>query len=80
MVLINMGLLLWRQSLSFGSIHQVLAPDKDTVLVDALQTKSHLNRGPNIVAFDGGTGLANLLSGLKRYSSYCSRICWCRSW
>ena len=75
-----MGLLLWRRSLSFGSNHQGLAPDKDTVLVDALQAKSHLNRGPNIVAFDGCTGLPTLLSGLKRYCSHCSRICCCRSW
>ena len=41
--------MLWGQSRSFGSIQQALAPDKDTVLVDALRTQSRLNRGPNIV-------------------------------
>ena len=63
-VLIGSGLLLWGQSRSFGSIQQALASDKDTVLVDALRAKSRLNRGPNIVAIGGGTGLSTLLSGL----------------
>ena len=68
-VVIGAALVLWGQSRSFGSIQQALAPDKDTVLVDALRAKSKLNRGPNIVAIGGGTGLSTLLSGLKRYSS-----------
>ena len=68
-LIIGMGLVLWGQSRSFGSIQQALAPDKDTVLVDALRAKSRLNRGPNIVAIGGGTGLSTLLSGLKRYGS-----------
>ncbi len=68
------GLLLWGQSRSFGSIQEALAPDKDTVLVDALRAKSKLNRGPNIVAIGGGTGLSTLLKGLKRYSSNITAI------
>ena len=62
-LLIGMGLVLWGQSRSFGAIQQALVPDKDTVLIDALQAKSRLNRGPNIVAIGGGTGLSTLLSG-----------------
>ena len=73
-VIIGGGLVLWGQSRSFGSIQQALAPDKDTVLVDALRAKSRLNRGPNIVAIGGGTGLSTLLSGLKRYSSHITAI------
>ncbi len=73
-LLIGAALLLWGQSRSFGSIQEALAPDKDTVLVDALRAKSKLNRGPNIVAIGGGTGLATLLSGLKRYSSRITAI------
>ena len=45
-LLLGVGLLLWGQSQSFGSIQQALAPEKDTVLVDALRAKSRLNRGP----------------------------------
>ena len=73
-LLIGMGLVLWGQSRSFGAIQQALAPDKDTVLIDALRAKSRLNRGPNIVAIGGGTGLSTLLSGLKRYSSHITAI------
>ena len=73
-IVIGAALVLWGQSRSFGSIQQALAPDKDTVLVDALRAKSKLNRGPNIVAIGGGTGLSTLLSGLKRYSSNITAI------
>ncbi|MED5383543.1 MAG: gluconeogenesis factor YvcK family protein [Cyanobacteriota bacterium] len=73
-VLLGIGLLLWGQSRSFGSIQRALVPDKDTILVDALRAKSRLNRGPNIVAIGGGTGLSTLLSGLKRYSSHITAI------
>ncbi len=73
-LIIGASLLLWGQSRSFGSIQQALAPAKDTVLVDALRAKSKLNRGPNIVAIGGGTGLSSLLSGLKSYSSRITAI------
>ncbi|WP_392349859.1 uridine diphosphate-N-acetylglucosamine-binding protein YvcK [Parasynechococcus sp.] len=73
-LIIGIGLVLWGQSRSFGAIQQALVPDKDTVLIDALQAKSRLNRGPNIVAIGGGTGLSTLLSGLKRYSSHITAI------
>ena len=74
LLLVGVALVLWGQSRSFGSIQQALAPDKDTVLIDALQAQSRLNRGPNIVAVGGGTGLSTLLSGLKRYSSHITAV------
>ena len=74
LLVVGVALVLWGQSRSFGSIQQALAPDKDTVLIDALQAQSRLNRGPNIVAIGGGTGLSTLLSGLKRYSSHITAV------
>ena len=74
LLLLGVALLLWGQSRSFGSIQQALAPEKDTLLVDALLAQRRLNRGPNIVAIGGGTGLATLLSGLKRYSGNITAI------
>ena len=74
LLLVGVALVLWGQSRSFGSIQQALAPDKETVLIDALQAQSRLNRGPNIVAIGGGTGLSTLLSGLKRYSSHITAV------
>ncbi len=68
------ALVIWGQSRSFGSIQQALTPEKDTVLVDALMAQRRLNRGPNIVAIGGGTGLSTVLSGLKRYSSNITAI------
>ena len=46
------------QNRSINSIQKALVPEKDTFLVDALRVKSKLNRGPNIVAIGGGTGLS----------------------
>jgi len=72
--LIGMSLLIWGQGRSFESIKQALGSKKDTFLVDALRAKQKLNRGPNIVAIGGGTGLSSLLKGLKRYSSRITAI------
>ena len=49
------------QNRSINSIQKALVPEKNTFLVDALRVKSKLNRGPNIVAIGGGTGLSTLL-------------------
>ena len=73
-LLVGAGLIWLGQSRSFGSIQQALAPEKDTLLVDALLAQRRLNRGPSIVAIGGGTGLSTLLSGLKRYSSNITAI------
>jgi len=62
------------QNRSINSIKKALAPEKNTFLVDALRVKSKLNRGPNIVAIGGGTGLSTLLKGLKYYSSKITAI------
>ena len=66
---IGIALLIWGQNRSFKSIQKAVAPDKDDILINALRAKSKLNRGPNIVAIGGGTGLSTLLKGLKRYSN-----------
>jgi len=62
------------QNRSINSIQKALVPEKNTFLVDALRVKSKLNRGPNIVAIGGGTGLSTLLQGLKNYSSNITAI------
>ncbi|MEB3331292.1 MAG: gluconeogenesis factor YvcK family protein [Synechococcaceae cyanobacterium] len=73
-LLIGGGLVWLGQSRSFGSIQQALAPEKDTLLVDALLAQRRLKSGPSIVAIGGGTGLSTLLSGQKRYSSNLTAI------
>ncbi len=71
---VGIALLIWGQRRSFKSIQNAVAPEKDDVLIDVLRAKSKLNRGPNIVAIGGGTGLSTLLQGLKRYSSRITAI------
>ena len=71
---VGISLLIWGQGRSFESIKQAVGSKKDTFLVDALRAKQKLNRGPNIVAIGGGTGLSSLLKGLKRYSSRITAI------
>jgi len=59
----------WDQSRSFDSIPgRQLAPEKGTVLVDALLAQLRLNRPRPLWSRSvAGTGLATRLSGLKRY-------------
>lgn len=73
-VLSGLALILLGQSRTFGSIKRALASEQDRPLVDALLAQRRLKQGPSIVAIGGGTGLATLLSGLKRYSSSITAI------
>ncbi|MBD2178521.1 YvcK family protein [Pseudanabaena sp. FACHB-1998] len=71
---IGLGLLWFGQKRALGSITQVLMPDQDKELVDLLVSHRKLNRGPKIVTVGGGTGLSNLLRGLKQYSANITAI------
>jgi uncharacterized cofD-like protein len=73
-VLAGVLLVFWGQRQTFGSITQVLMPEGDEELVDMLLNHRRLGRGPKIVAIGGGTGLSNLLRGLKEYSSNITAI------
>ena len=67
--------LLWiGQKRALGSITQVLLPNQDKELLDLLVSHRKLNRGPKIVTIGGGTGLSNLLRGLKQYSANITAI------
>lgn len=64
----------WGQSRTLNSITEVLMPEGDEDLIDVLLTHRRLNRGPRIVVVGGGTGLSNLLRGLKSYSANITAI------
>jgi uncharacterized cofD-like protein len=74
-IAIAVGLLLvwWGQTRTLGSITEVLMPG-DEELVDVLLNHRRLLRGPRIVVVGGGTGLSNLLRGLKEYSANITAI------
>ncbi|MFM9265858.1 gluconeogenesis factor YvcK family protein [Tychonema sp. BBK16] len=67
-------LILWGQTRSLNSITQVLMPEGNEELVDRLINHRRLHRGPKIVALGGGTGLSNLLRGLKDDSAKITAI------
>ena len=67
-------LILWGQTRSLNSITQVLMPEGNEELVDRLLNHRRLHRGPKIVAIGGGTGLSNLLRGLKDDSAKITAI------
>jgi len=76
-LLLGLGFLFlfWGQSRTVGAITEVIAPNpQDGDLVDVLLTHRRLHRGPRIVAIGGGTGLSNLLRGLKHYSANITAI------
>lgn len=71
---IGLGLLWLGQKRALGSITQVLMPDQDKELLELLVSHRKLNRGPKIVTVGGGTGMSNLLRGLKQYSANITAI------
>jgi len=73
-ILLGLALILWGQSRTVGVITDVLIPGQEEELLDALLTQRRLSRGPKIVVVGGGTGLSNLLRGLKHYSSNITAI------
>jgi uncharacterized cofD-like protein len=56
------------------NLTQPLRPDEVRPLADVLYQKRQLARGPRIVAIGGGTGLSNLLRGLKEHTSNLTAI------
>ena len=73
-ILLGLGLIFWGQSRTVGAITDVLIPGNEEDLLDALMTQRRLSRGPKIVVLGGGTGLSNLLRGMKQYSSNITAI------
>ncbi len=71
---IGLGLLWLGQKRALGSITQVLIPDQNKELLELLVSHRKLNRGPKIVTVGGGTGMSNLLRGLKQYSANITAI------
>lgn len=67
-ILFGILFILWGQTRTLGAITEVLLPGNETELVDVLMQERRLARGPKVVVLGGGTGLSNLLRGLKQYS------------
>lgn len=67
-VLVGLLIILWGQTRTLGAITDVLMPGSETELIDVLTQQRRLARGPKIVVVGGGTGLSNLLRGLKQFS------------
>ncbi|MEO8511653.1 MAG: gluconeogenesis factor YvcK family protein [Chloroflexota bacterium] len=55
----------------WGLMRSIVSPfvTRGDSVMEVLYTKRYLARGPRIVAIGGGTGLSNLLRGLKAYSA-----------
>jgi uncharacterized cofD-like protein len=49
-------------------------PNERESIPDVLYRKRHLDRGPRVVVVGGGTGLSNLLKGLKNYTNNITAI------
>lgn len=57
------------------SIAAVIAPDKESEqLADLVYSRRYLEKGPQIVAVGGGTGLSTMLRGLKEYTNRLTAI------
>lgn len=57
-----------------ASILGAYLPDDRESIPDVLYRKRHLERGPKVVVIGGGTGLSNLLRGLKGFTNNITAI------
>lgn len=73
-VLLGLLVILWGQTRTLGVITDLLMPGQEEELLDVLLNQRRLSRGPKLVVVGGGTGLSNLLRGLKQYSSNITAI------
>ena len=62
----------WRLNRSLATA--LVSPGDESNIVELVYQRRSLSRGPNIVAIGGGSGLANLLRGLKQYTSNLTAI------
>ncbi len=74
-LLITVGVLLVFYGVlkTFRSILRLVIP-QNRAIVDIIYRKRQLERGANVVAIGGGTGLSSLLSGLKNFTSNITAI------
>lgn len=56
------------------SMLEVVAPTKQGQIIETIYSQRLLDKGPRIVAIGGGTGLSNLLLGIKEYTRNLSAI------
>lgn len=54
-------------------VHAYTGQDRESI-PDVLYRKRHLDKGPKVAVIGGGTGLSNLLKGLKRYTNNITAI------
>ena len=55
---------------AYFKVFTALSPEGgDSDILESLYRKNKLDRGPEVVAIGGGTGLSTLLRGLKRYTN-----------
>jgi uncharacterized cofD-like protein len=66
------GFALWKLNQSLLSAF--LRPERNESIVDIIYNHRYLRRGPKIVAIGGGTGLSQLLRGLKEYTGNITAI------
>ncbi|MFW5788201.1 MAG: gluconeogenesis factor YvcK family protein, partial [Halanaerobiales bacterium] len=69
---IGVYMVLW----SLGKIEKVVSKKilSEDELVDILYEENFLKKGPRVVSLGGGTGLSNLLRGIKKYTSNITAI------
>jgi uncharacterized cofD-like protein len=68
----TVGIAVWK--LNESLLYAFVRPDRDRSMAQTIYNKRILGRGPKIVAIGGGTGLSNLLRGLREYTSNLTAI------
>ena len=72
LILLSLAMLTYAGNRFVEKINKEIDQDED--LVNVLYKRNQLQKGPKVVAIGGGTGLSNLLRGLKEFTSNITAI------
>jgi uncharacterized cofD-like protein len=59
---------------SYYSVLTIYAPNKEKEFLNMVYQRAKLQRGPKVTAIGGGTGMPNVLRGMKKYTSNLSAV------
>lgn len=74
LILLGIGGIILAARRAYFSVLTIFMPNREKEFINMAYRKAKLKRGPKITAIGGGTGMPNVLRGMKRYTSNLSAV------
>ncbi len=74
LLLLGVGGIILAARRAYFSVLTIFMPNREKDFINMAYRKAKLKRGPKVAAIGGGTGMPNVLRGMKRYTSNLSAV------